>query len=122
MYGSIVARQRSRLREGGVAEVACEGSGVGVAPVMHDQAGALRELAIAVTILAEEVCRAPVASPVAHFDPFIRALGHGFETGVRLSSFRSPRARSSDGCRRQHLAPQKHVAVGHPRHCRNKLA
>ena len=42
-----------------------------MAPVVHDQAGALREHGVAIAILANEVRYAPLIVVVDHFNLFI---------------------------------------------------
>ena len=59
------------MSEGGVAEVTCEGPDVDMAPVVHDQAGALSEHGVAVAIPANEVRYAPLVVLVDDFDLFI---------------------------------------------------
>ena len=53
--GAIVPGERAGLREGRLAQVAREGSQVHVPPVVHDQACALHEDAVAAWMLADKV-------------------------------------------------------------------
>ena len=55
MDGTVVARERSRLRKRVVAQVASERSQVDVPPVVHDQARAFLEDAVAAPVAADEV-------------------------------------------------------------------
>ena len=55
MYGAIVPRERARLGEGSLANVAREWSQVDMAPVVHDEARALDKDAVAARVLADEV-------------------------------------------------------------------
>ena len=59
------------MREGGVAEVTSERPDVDMSPVVHDQASAFREHGVAVAVLANEVCHAPLVVLVDHFNLFI---------------------------------------------------
>ena len=70
-----------------------------MAPVVHDQAGALSEHGVAVAIPANEVCYAPLIVLVHHFDLFIGAFRHGFEAGVGLPSLNIFRVRHNYGLR-----------------------
>ena len=71
-----------------------------MAPIVHDQAGALSEHGVAVAIPADEVRYAPLVVLVDYLDLFIGALGHGFEAGIGLPSLNIFRARHYYGLRK----------------------
>ena len=66
----------SWLSEGDVAQVAPEGADVKVAPVVHDQAGALGEDALAVLVLTDEVGGVAVVIPIKKFNLLVGTGKH----------------------------------------------
>lgn len=77
MHGSVVTRKCTRLGERRSAKFALEGPHIDVSPVVDDETGAFDEYAVAVVILADEVCLGAATLSVRdHFDLFVRAGGH----------------------------------------------
>ncbi len=72
------------MREAALAEVAAERSHVVVAPVVDDQARALRKLLLAATEVADELSCGLIFGSIIHLDPLIGAFWHSLETSVWL--------------------------------------
>jgi len=86
VYRAIVPRKGTRLREAAVTQVTDEGAHVVVAPVVHDQARALREPLLAPSEVADEICLHLTLGFVVDLDPVVGAFGHSFEACIRLRS------------------------------------
>ena len=84
MYRAIVPREGARLREAAVTQVTVEGAHVVVAPVVHYQARALRELFPAPSEVTDEVGLDLALGFVVDLNPVVGALGHSFEAGIGL--------------------------------------
>lgn len=80
-----MARERARLRETLIAEVAGKGAYVAVAPVVHDQARAFLENFVAVSKLAHKVRDHAIILQVHCFVALVRIWRHGLEACVGLS-------------------------------------
>ena len=86
-----------------------------MAPIVHDQAGALSEHGVAVAIPADEVRYAPLVVLVDYLDLFIGALGHGFEAGIGLPSLNIFRVRHNYGLRKlihRDIVSQRNAVAG----------
>ena len=79
-----MARQSARLGKTHIADLAAEGSYVGVAPEVHDQARALVENGIALWVLAHEVHNFLLLTRVPHLHLLVHVLWHLQKPSVRL--------------------------------------
>jgi len=86
MYRAIVSREGAGLREAAVTQVTEERAHVVMAPVVHDQACALRELLPAPAEVADEISLDLALGFIVDFNPVVGALGHRFKAGIGLRS------------------------------------
>ena len=83
--GAVVPRERPRLREGCLADLAGVGPDADVAPVVYDQTCAFDENAVAPWELADEMSHESAKRGLDQLDLLVRARGHRLQAGISLA-------------------------------------